>query len=56
LVLPRLRHREPPCAPLTPPCLRSASTSDRPKYRCNGATKITQSTSWMDTTPWWSTP
>jgi hypothetical protein len=41
LVLPRLRDREPPCAPLTPPCRRSASTSDGQKYRCNGAAKIT---------------
>jgi hypothetical protein len=41
LVLTRLRHIEPPCAPLTPPCLRSASTSDGPKYRCSGAVKIT---------------
>jgi hypothetical protein len=56
LVLPWLRHREPPCTPLTPPCLRSASMSDVPKYRCSGAAKITQSTSRMDSTPWWSTP
>jgi hypothetical protein len=56
LVLPWLRHKEPPCAPLRTPCLRSASTSNGPKYRCNGVAKITQSTSRMDTMPWWSTP
>jgi hypothetical protein len=52
LVLPRLRHNEPPCAHSTPPCLKSASMSDGPKYRCSGAAKITHSTSRMDTTPW----
>jgi hypothetical protein len=52
LVLPRLRHREPPCARLMPPCLRSTNTFDGPKYQCNGATKITQSTSRMNTMPW----
>jgi hypothetical protein len=56
LVLPRLTHRELLCAPLMPQCLRSASTSDDPKYRCNGAANIIQSTSLMDTTPWLSTP
>jgi hypothetical protein len=52
LVLPRLRHREPPCDLLMPPCQKSSSMFDGQKSRCNGATKITQSTSRMDTTPW----
>jgi hypothetical protein len=50
---PRLRHREPLCAPSTPPCQKSASTSDGPKYRCTRATMIIQNTSQTDLTPWW---
>jgi hypothetical protein len=49
---PWLRHSEPLCAPSMPPCQKSASMSDGLKYRCTGATKITQSTSQMDITPW----
>jgi hypothetical protein len=50
---PRLRHSELLCAPSMPPCQKSASTSDGPKYRCTGAAKITQNTSQMDITPWY---
>jgi hypothetical protein len=56
LALPWLKHKGPPCALLIPPCLKFASTSDGQKCWCNGAAKITQSTSRMDTTPWWLTP
>jgi hypothetical protein len=49
---PRLRHRELLCAPSTPLCQKSTSTSDGPKYRCTGAATIIQSTSQMDITPW----
>jgi hypothetical protein len=49
---PRLRHSELLCAPSTPPCQKSTSTSDGPKYRCTGAAMIIQSTSRMDITPW----
>jgi hypothetical protein len=49
---PRLRHGGPLCAPLMPPCQKSASTSDGPKYRCTGAAMTIQSTSQMDITPW----
>jgi hypothetical protein len=49
---PQLRHSELLCAPSMPPCPKSASTSDGPKYRCAGATTIIQSTSRMDITPW----
>jgi hypothetical protein len=49
---PRLRHSELLCAPSMPPCQKSASTSDGPKYRCARAATITQSTSRTDITPW----
>jgi hypothetical protein len=39
-----------------PPCPKSASTSDGPKYRCTRATMIIQSTFQMDITPWWYAP
>jgi hypothetical protein len=35
-----------------PPCQKSASTSDGPKYQCTGAATIIQSTSQMDIMPW----
>jgi hypothetical protein len=50
---PWLRHRGLLYAPLTPPCQKSASTSDGLKYRCTGAAMIIQSTSQMDIMPWW---